>query len=68
MKSGSPDVALSNGIPDDKKEEDKRVVVKVDPVLLDSTLVAVESADPTQPSDSPEMLNNENICKKMGMI
>merc|ERR1711953_90553 len=68
VKSGSSDAALSNEIPDDKKEEDKRVVVKVDPVLLDSTLVAVESADPTKPSDSPEMLNNENICKKMGGI
>ena len=49
-----------------KKEENKKIVVKIDEAILDSTLTAVESADPSLLEDSPEMLENEERCSKMG--
>ena len=34
--------------------------------MLDSTLYAVESVDPTIEDDEPGMIKNEQICKQMG--
>ena len=48
------------------KKSDNKVVIKVDEALLDKTLEQVESADPSEEKDSPEMLQNEEVCSKMG--
>jgi signal transducing adaptor molecule len=48
------------------KKTENKVVIKVDEALLDKTLEQVESADPSEENDSPEMLQNEEICSKMG--
>ena len=52
--------------PQKKDDQNERVVVKVDEKLLDSTLYAVESVDPTIEDDEPGMIKNEQICKQMG--
>ena len=52
--------------PKKKDDQTERVVVKVDEKLLDSTLYAVESVDPTIEEDEPTMIKNEQICKQMG--
>ena len=49
-----------------KAENDSKVIVKVDAQLLDSTLLAVESADPAEDADPADMVKNEEICKQMG--
>ena len=48
------------------KKSENKVVIKVDEALLDKTLEQVESADPSEEKDSAEMLQNEEICSKMG--
>ena len=50
------------------KKTENKVVIKVDEALLDKTLEQVESADPSEENDSPEMLQNEEICSKMGKL
>jgi len=54
--------------PQKKDDQNERVVVKVDEKLLDSTLYAVESVDPTIEDDEPGMIKNEQICKQMGAL
>jgi len=54
--------------PQKKDDQNERVVVKVDEKLLDSTLYAVESVDPTIEEDEPGMIKNEQICKQMGAL
>jgi len=54
--------------PQKRDDQSERVVVKVDEKLLDSTLYAVESVDPTIEEDEPGMIKNEQICKQMGAI
>jgi len=51
-----------------QKKTEKKVVIKVDEALLDKTLEQVESADPSEENDSPEMLQSEEICSKMGKL
>merc|ERR1712156_495421 len=59
----------SSGDANSKKDDQtERVVVKVDEKLLDSTLYAVESVDPTIEEDEPSMIKNEQICKQMGAL
>ena len=57
----------TNGaVAEPKAESDSKVIVKVDAQLLDSTLLAVESADPAEDADPADMVKNEEICKQMG--
>lgn len=60
--------ATSNEPTEASLEKSDKVVVKVDEKMLDSTLYAVESVDPTQEVDDPGMLQNEQICKQMGAL
>ena len=57
----------TNGaVAETKAVDDSKVIVKVDAQLLDSTLLAVESADPAEDADPADMVKNEEICKQMG--
>ena len=64
-ESSSP---VTNGIAphESKTASDSKVIVKVNAELLDSTLLAVESADPAEDVDPVDMIKNEEICKQMG--
>ena len=53
---------------DNQAAQESKIVVKVNAELLDSTLLAVESADPAEEVDSDEMIKNEEICKQMGSV
>lgn len=54
--------------PEPPPKVDNKVIITVDEALLDLTLEQVESADPTELHDPPEMLQNEERCGKMGAI
>ena len=56
---------VENGQPQ-AAAENKKIVITVDEALLDATLDAVESADPSLLDDPQEMRDNEDRCSKMG--
>ena len=51
---------------DSQAAQESKIVVKVNAELLDSTLLAVESADPAEEVDPVDMIKNEEICQQMG--